>query len=221
MTDNPYTPPASSGASWDPQASPYRGAPEVSPPGMVSAVPKVFGVLSIIFGSMVLLFSLLGSCASAFGRNMGSLSNLPAHTKQAQNVQVMLQYMAKIYDYMLITQIIFLVMSSVLLAVGIGQVKYRRWARAWSVYWGWAAIAALAMMIIISVFLIGPMYKEMFTAMSKGMPSGAMPMGKIGSGMGGLMGGMFGIMYIIFYAPYPVLLLLYFSKTRVKEAMDR
>lgn len=212
---NPYEPPAGGEQDWQPADAPVTG-----PPGSVTSVPKVFGVLSIIFASLVLLFSLIGACSSAFGRSMGS-SFGSLGGQQAAQFKVMMQYMSSIYNYMLIQQLIFLLMSSALLAIGIGQVKYKRWARAWSVYWGWAALIALGVVLAISFFAVGPMYKEMFAAITKNVPSGSMPMAKLSSGMGSLMGGAMGVIYLIFYSPYPILMLLFFNKGNVKQAMDR
>jgi hypothetical protein len=213
---NPYTPPAGGEQEWQPQPG-----PEAGPPGVVSSAPKVFGVLSIIFASLILLFSLIGACSSAFGRSMGGGLGSLGGGQQTAQFKVMFQYMASIYNYILIQQLIFLVMSAALLAIGIGQLKYKRWARSWSVYWGWAGLISLGVVLAISFFAVGPMYKEMFAAMAKNMPSGAMPMAKLSSGLGAMMGGAMGVMYLIFYSPYPILMLLFFNKANVKQAMDR
>ncbi len=213
---NPYEPPAGGAQDWQPQQ-----APEPGPPGTLTSAPKVFGVLSIIFASLVLLFSLMGACSAAFGRSMGSTFDALGKGSQTAHFKVMMQHMASIYNYILIQQLIFLFMSSALLAIGIGQVKYKRWARSWSIYWSWAALISLGVVLAISFLAIGPMYQEMFVAMNKSAPSGGMQMPELSSGMGALMGGAMGMVYLIFYSPYPLLQLLFFSKANVKQAMDR
>ena len=210
--NNPYAPPAGAEQSWDPQRTPDGG-----PPGVVTAVPKVFGVLSITFASIQLLLGLFSACGSAFGRSLGGMGSL-ANTAKMPHMKVMFEYMATIYNYMLIQSIIFVVLSAMLLAIGIGQVKYRAWARAWTVYWTLAAMVALVIILVISFAVVGPLYQKMFEAVAKASPSGALP-GALTNNMSTLMGGSLGVVYLIFYAPYPILLLLFFTKSRVKHAM--
>lgn len=211
--NNPYAPPAGAQQTWDPQGMPSDG-----PPGVVTAVPKVFGVLSITFASIQLLLSLFSACGSAFGRSLGGMGNLPGATKQMPHMKVMFEHMATIYNYMLIQSLLFVVLSAMLLAIGIGQVKYRAWARAWTVYWALAAMVALVIILVISFAVVGPLYQKMFEAVAKASPSGAIP-GALTNNMSALFGGSLGVVYLIFYSPYPILLLLFFTKPRVKQAM--
>lgn len=211
--NNPYAPPAGAEQTWDPQ-----GPSDAGPPGVVSAVPKVFGVLSITFASIQLLLSLFSACGSAFGRSLGGMGNL-ANTAKVPHMKVMFEHMATIYNYMLIQSLLFVVLSAMLLAIGIGQLKYRAWARAWTVYWALAAMVALVIILAISFAVVGPLYQKMFEAVAKASPSGAIP-GALTNNMSALFGGSLGVVYLIFYSPYPILLLLFFTKPRVKQAMD-
>ena len=64
------------------------------------------------------------------------------------------------------------VMSALLLAIGIGQLRYRAWAQRWSVYWGVAGLVCVALMVAISMLVISPAYAEMFDSLSRLKPGG-------------------------------------------------
>lgn len=212
---NPYAPPAAAGAQWDPAFDATAPAP------VATAVPKVFGVLSIVFGSLMLLGGLIGACTGCVGQGFtGMGSKFPsARGQQQEMVRVMMKHMGTIYAAMGVQSLVFAVMSGWLLAIGIGQVRYRRWACRWAVYWGSTAIVVLLGMIVVSVLWIGPAYSAMFTEISRVAPSGAMP-ASFGSSLSGLFGSGSGVLTTIFYGPYPILMLVYFTRDRVRNAMN-
>ena len=110
-----------------------------------SGAPKVFGVLSIIFASIVLLFSSAGPARDAGderGRRAWASMRL-ADPEKAAEVTTMMRPMAKVYRGHRSAEPILFVMSALLLAIGIGQLRYRAWARRWSVYWGAAGLACV------------------------------------------------------------------------------
>src|SRR5437868_6500185 len=99
-----------------------------------SSAPKVFGVLSIIFASLMLFGSALGLLATAATsaiENVGSISSPDAETSEQLNG--MMRPMAKVYRGVGIQSLILFVMSALLLAIGIGQLRFRAWACRWSV----------------------------------------------------------------------------------------
>ena len=63
----------------------------------------------------------------------------------------------------------------------------------------------------------------MFDSLSRLKPTGdgqaAMP-GSM-SGFGSIFGGTFAVMTVIFYAPYPALMLLFFTRDHVRASMTR
>jgi hypothetical protein len=69
-------------------------------------------------------------------------------------------------------------------------------------------------------FLIGPAYQKLFESIARGSPTGALPSGLAGS-MSTLFGGSSSLLAVFFYAPYPILLLIYFTREHVRAAMDR
>lgn len=213
---NPYAPPESGD---QPYREPAVGVVEPVQ-GPRTAIPKVFGILSIIFASLLLIFGLLTGCMGMAFDSISNLgANMPQGSKAAEQTKLMMDHLGQIYFYMGLQGFAFALMSAVLLAVGIGQVRYRRWARGWSVNWSIAALVMLVGMLVLSFAVIGPAYQAMFDAIAEAGPSGAMP-SAMGSKISGMVGGTSGVMMLVFYAPYPILQLIYFTRPRVVAAMD-
>jgi len=213
---NPYAPtPAAASAEV------YRPPLDSGPPVHTSA-PKVFGVLSIIFASIVMLFGLLASCGGLLGGSVTQFGDMAgaAGGSKAAELRAVFSTVGTIYTAMGIQGLVLTILSSLLLAIGVGQLRYRAWACRWSVYWGGLALVAVAGMVAVSMLLIGPAYQKMIETMAHAAPSGAIPMGMAG-GMSKLMGGSSSIITVIFYAPYPILMLIFFTRETVKAAMDR
>jgi hypothetical protein len=188
-----------------------------------SEAPKVFGVLSIIFASIVLLCSSMGLLASAASKavqNMGSLAS--PDPEKAAEVSAMMHPLAKVYQGIGLQSLILFVMSGLLLAIGIGQVRYRRWARRWSVYWGAAGLVCVALMVAISLLIISPAYGAFFDSLSRMDPGeGHAPMPPSMGAMSSFFGGTFAVLSVILYTPYPALLLLFFTREHVRASMTR
>jgi hypothetical protein len=199
--DNPYAPPAG-GTLPPPPAYPPPPDPEPVPGGTRTSLPKVMGVLSIVFGSLMLMGGLFGSCTALLGQKTE-----------------MMESMATIYTVTGVQNLVMALMSALLLAIGIGQLRYRQWARIWSVRWALAALVAVLAIVVLSFAVIGPLYQEMMTSISKHSAEGGPPM-NFGSGFGAMMGGTFGVISIIFLSPYPILMLIFFSRPHVKLAMS-
>jgi hypothetical protein len=187
-----------------------------------SGAPKVFGVLSIVFASIVLLFSsvgMLGTLATSAASSMGKMAPDP---DKAAEVTTMMQPMAKVYQGVGLQSAILFVMSALLLAIGIGQVRYRAWAQRWSVYWGGAGLVCVGLMVAISLLIIAPAYAQFFESLSHVKPhdGGQTPVPSMGP-MAGMFGGTFAAMSVIVYGPYPALMLLFFTRDRVRASMTR
>ena len=210
-------------SAYEPPTADLSQSPVLAPPLERSAAPKVFGILSIIFASIVLLssaFGLLATAASSMVKNMG---NMAADADKAAEVAAFVGPMAKVYQGIGVLSLIMFVMSALLLAVGIGQLRYRAWAQRWSVYWGVAGLACVALMVAISMLIISPAYGEMFESLSRLKPQGdGQPaMGGSMSNFGSLFGGTFAVMTVVFYAPYPALMLLFFTRDHVRASMTQ
>ncbi len=209
--NNPYAPPQTSDAG---------GPPPLQPSGMPvqSSVPKVFGVLSIVFASVIGLCGLGGSCSFAAAGFAGSMSKYGGADAKLEEMRPMMDAMKTVYTGFGCQGLILLGMSIWLLVLGIGQYRYRAWASKQSVTWGLVALIALGIMVVLSVVVIGPAYKNMFEAIAHAAPRGG-EMPKMPSGVGAMLGGSLAAMMVLFYAPYPILMIAMFSRENVRGAM--
>ena len=134
--------------------------------------------------------------------------------------------MAKVYQASAYLSLILFVMSALLLAIGIGQLRFRAWAQRWSVYWGVAGLVCVGLMVAISLLVISPAYAEMFESMSRLKPQGGGQAAEPGSmgGIGSSSAGTFAVMRVIFYAPVSgadAAVLHARSRARVDDAASR
>src|SRR4029078_7927521 len=90
--------------------------------------------------------------------------------EKAAEVATMMQPVAKGYQGIGLQSAILFVMSALLLAIGIGQLRYRAWAQRWSVYWGAAGLACVGLMVAISLLIIARAYAQFFESLSHVKP---------------------------------------------------
>src|SRR6476469_7240413 len=209
---------------YEPPNADLTGPPAVMPslqPHERSGAPKVFGVLSIVFASIELLFSSLGMLGTLVSTAASSGSLVSASAGET-DVKAVLQPMAKIYQGIGFQSLILFAMSALLLAIGIGQLRYRAWAQRWSVYWGAAGLACVGLMVAISLLIISPAYAQFFESMAQVKPPGGgqAEMPSMGP-LSGILGGAFAVINVVVYAPYPSLMLLFFTRDRVRASMTR
>jgi hypothetical protein len=183
----------------------------------VTSVPKVFGILSIIFASLTLLWGLLTSFMVIIPWAIGGLEK--GFPDKPADADLILHSLKQVYGGMGVIGLVLTVMSALLLTIGIGQIRYKRWARPWSVYWGQAALLSIIAMIAISLMVIGPGYRDMFNAAAlQGAAKGGHAPPDMGA-FAAVFGGTFSGMFVFFYAPYPILLLAFFTREKVRDAM--
>jgi hypothetical protein len=176
-------------------------------PTGVTGIPRTFGTLSIIFASLVLFGSL-------FGLLMLIVPVVAAHAPpptRPEDAQA-LKLMSTMYLGTGIISAIFAVLSSLLLVLGIGQLRYRKWAAVWSPRWAIVALGALVIMAIL-------MTTTMTSAMGGIGSLGETPNPAAAKTVGTAIGAVYAAMMVVFYAPYPILLLAYFTRDRVRAAM--
>ena len=144
---------------------------------------------------------MLATLATSAATSMGKLVPDP---EKAAEVTTMMQPMAKVYQGIGLQSAILFVMSALLLAIGIGQLRYRAWAQRWSVYWGAAGLACVGLMVAISLLIIAPAYAEFFESMSHIKPQGGGQASVPSMGpMAGMFGGTFAAMSVIVYGAVP------------------
>jgi hypothetical protein len=190
------------------------GAEELSTlaPHERAGAPKVFGVLSIIFASIELLLSGVGML---MGAALGAAERLGNGSTERPELSAMMRPLAKVYQGVGIQSLILFVMSALLLAIGIGQVRYRAWACRWSVYWGAAGLVCVGLIVAISLLIISPAYAELFEAAHR---AGTQEIPNM-SAFGTMMGGTFAAVSVVLHAPYPTIMLLFFTRARVRASM--
>ena len=175
-------------------------------PGGVTAVPRTFGILSIVFSSLVLvgsLFGLLGLIVPV------ALKHAPPSRPEDAEA---LRLVSNMYLGMGLVSAILSVMSAVLLALGIGQLRYRKWSAVWSVRWSVVALGAVVVMAIL-------MTRTMSSTFGSITSMGELHNAQAGRAVGSMIGLVYASMMVLFYSPYPILMLVYFSRERVRAAM--
>lgn len=181
------------------------------PPGAVapvrSKIPQVMGILSIVFGSLVALYSIFGLFSTEL------MMGMPSGPEAEEFDDVFGDFMEQARLPQLITGVLMVGMSGALIAIGIGQVKYRRWAAQASVLWGVAALVVLVIIGILQVTMLGPAFQEFFDEIAATEPEAASM-----AGFGGMVGA-FSLISLAIYLPYPILMIVFFRKRPVVEAM--
>ena len=202
----------------------FSAPAQANPVGLSSPLPsspKVFGILSIIFASIMLLINLPASCAGLFGSTVSNMGNvLSGEVEDGVAIAAVMDAVGSVYRVMGIQGVMMLAMSAVLLAISIGQLNYRRWAAKWSFVWGCLGLACLAIVIGLYVFVVGPAYERLFAAMASADPQ-AEKAAELLSGMGSMMGGWTSVAQVILLAPYPILMIVFFRKPDVVQAMNK
>jgi hypothetical protein len=171
-------------------------------PNFKPSAPRTLGTLSIVFGSIVGVFSLFGLLA---GTQLGMMMQPDGSQREAFE-----RYTSEIHGVGLANNAAFLVMSLVLLYIGTGQRKYARWAGAASVKWGMAALCWLAVFAVFHFTVVMPAMDRYLGAIShqlNGMP------------LGGIMK-FSSVLAIAIYAPYPIILIATFRKPHIVAAMS-
>lgn len=180
----------------------------------------MFGVLSIIFSSVVLLGSALGLLGTLASSALAGAGNMVPDADKAAELNAMLAPMARVYQGLGLESLILFLMSVLLLAIGIGQLRYRAWARRWSVYWAVAGLACVVLLVVISMVIVSPAYADLLDALSRIKPPNGEQMPQLGA-LSGMVGGVFAVIAIILYTPYPALMLLFFTREHVRASMTR
>jgi hypothetical protein len=181
--------------------------------------PKTLGILSIVFGSIVGFFSIIGGIfILIFIRLMRTVDKMPPLKAKEIPVQDFIGAFADIYASIGYLNIAFLTFSLALLFIGIDQYKYRARAIVRTKIWSIAALLSLVGIVIYSATTIGPKYGQLMDIMTSIGRREYMPQGT-GSLFSGFFSATFGITYLFFYSPYPIVMLVFFSKQKVKDSM--
>lgn len=135
---NPYAPPQGDDA---PPPDPIVAPDEVGGRRR-SAIPKVFGILSVVLSGLMLAYTALlwlalltvslSSRASSSGSSTAPAASFDLFRSTGPVIPAVLG-------------VCFTVMTVALLVIGIGQLRYRAWAGQWTVRWSLAAMAQIVL----------------------------------------------------------------------------
>jgi hypothetical protein len=176
----------------DPRYPPqYATLQHPPPPAPPSGAPHVFGILSIIFGGLLIASSLWGLVSAISTAALGPVlaSFFPTSPMPAEVLQTWALCTAATAGLMLL-------MSIALLIAGVGLVKQRPWGRSWSVVWSWIAFPVLVVRLVIWHLGVEP---ATASAVASIVPAGAALHGRHFLG--------FEDVWCVCLAVYPILLL--------------
>ena len=205
---------------------PFEAQPLAPPAGRreLSRVPKVCGVLSIVFASIVLIPALPMSCGSLAGAGMSDMvarSGIAGEQRVSEElIQPMADALSTIYLGLGLINLMLVVLSGVLIGIGIGQLRYRVWAIRGSIYWGVCGMISVGLTGLLMVLSIGPAYADMFAVIAQGEAELAEMAPAFGSTMGRMMGMGGAVLHAVLMLPYPILMVVLFRQRRVRESMD-
>ena len=158
----------------------------------------VFGVLNLVFGGLAVVaipFSLL-------------VLLMPRAAASNPVLQIM-QSTTFLRCWTYIGSGLGLLATIVLVACGVGLLQSRAWARRWSIYYAVYAIAAAVAGLIVQVaFLLPPVLEKVRYASDPVV---------VGTMVGGVVGGIFGTCFGLIY---PIVLLFFMTRPRVKEYLE-
>lgn len=175
--------------------------------------PQTLGVLSMIFGSLIAVWSVitlgLSSFSSAMMGNFAAMGNLPRRPGQPDPQQLMANMktmMAQIAPYTYSLILGRLLLSIALIIIGYALYKRQSRGRSAAIVWSVLALVFVGIEIAINVGIIQPRTMAMVQQMLADMPNGQAGNAMVGA-MKGVQGAMTVIFSLVFYAPYPVVLL--------------
>ncbi len=173
-----------------------------SPSERISPAPKVLGILSLVFGGIVILMSLIGFTIGG-ASSMGGMPGAEA---------AMNEYLAAIEPGASLLLTAMLVMSGALIVIGVGQLGYKRWARKAAITWGIAGLVVVVGTVLHHYLSVLPSF-HLLTAVFADTPEVATMMEGMTSSAG--------IISVVMYAPYPIINIVLMRKPHVVAAMDK
>lgn len=186
-----------------------------------SLVPRVFGILSIIFSCLVFVMVLLKSLSmvtytpqlegAVYGQDIGD-------TKATQQALVAFYEATRVPKA--VTAGSYAIMSLVLFLIGLGQLRYRPWALRWTWIWSAAGLVVLFATGWIEIGWIQPKALELQAALAAAAKGGGQQ-AQMMAMVAGIMTGSttLALLKMALYLPYPIILLIYFTRARVKASL--
>src|SRR5262245_17807182 len=183
--------------------------------------PVVLGVLSMVFGGLQALFSVIGILTQPFAKQMmggfgKAFSGIPKKEGQP-DVSEMFDRLAKVMDqlkvYNYLINFAMLLFAIALIVIGWLLYKRRVQSRQFSVIWAIAALAYLPVHLYVQVAIIQPRTTEATLEMMK-LPGAT---GSAMDSMAALQGVLLIVFHILFYTPFPIILLWLMGRQSAKN----
>ena len=177
--------------------------------------PVTLGILSMIFGGLVALYSgfnlvfqsFSGSFMSSMGQMAANAPRRPGQPDPSLMFSKLGEVMKSVMPYttaLLAGKVIF---SIALIAIGYGMYKRMRWARTGALGWSALGLLFLVAELMVTIGIIQPrvnaVMQEVFHAMPNGDPGAAMM-----QAMQGSQSAITVVINLVLYAPFPILLLI-------------
>ena len=180
--------------------------PPISPPANPSKVAKVFGIIHLVYAAMGMM-SAVSTVAMIFMLEKA----VPMMGPAGKEVEMMVKLMKGMMSYAYLDMVVKLVFGVILLIAGIGLIKKKKWAAKLSVSWAVARVVAAIVMVLV---MMGPTAKmtEKMAEMSGDIASDSLQLQN-------QIGGIGDIFTVIMIAIYPIVCIVFLSKSSVKQAL--
>lgn len=175
-----------------------------APPAMPSSIPKVFGIINIVYGALGMFSAVASVGALALMKSIipeGQLKEFDALMKAYEGIA----------HYAYIDVVIKVVLGLVLIVAGIGLLRKRSWAAGTTIFW---AVARMVIAIAM-VFVMAAPVRVFQEKVNEIGPAGGPDMQKFQE----MANGAGNVMTIVMVSIYPILCIIFLSKKRVKQSL--
>lgn len=201
--------------------SPYQPPQTEMAPGTVqsanvSVIPKVFGILHLVFGGLGVVMAVIGLGATAF---QGKLQEMQFSTYPEEVRGDMMEAMQPLYatqKWDIISAVGSLILAILLIVAGLKLVKYRQQGRKLSNIYSGLSIAHKLFAIGVVLLLKAPVMKQVGESMNQ-------MSGQSDIDMGAIMGPFAvatGILSALVMMVYPILSFFLLSKKQARDSLS-
>lgn len=178
-----------------------------SPPAQPSGIPKVFGILHIIYAALGGLLALLGLGGGALMKAMFQEATKVAR-EEGQDISKVTGALDSLITISMVQSVVAIVFAALLLVAGIKLLKYQDSGRKLSNIW---AISRMVVAIPLAFMAISAQATLQEEIQNLSRETSAIDMSAM-AGVGGLIG-------VVLVCIYPVLSLIFLNKEKSKAAL--